>query len=254
MTFESGSGSAYSKADMVTNTDFNNADSAAAGLTADLWRPKEREDSPWQKPSVERASLDGIEAMFGGVPVVDSRLAYPPALNPNIFQINEASLATCNDHARTNTQKESLEATKEGDSILNRMYELAILTPNGRTKQESFSSVYGEAAAAKMKEFGITEVTRSGVGITVHLAKQLHFGDASGSIDIGRRVSFNSTPSGGAVTLDRVEGVTASNGMFQLPINRVDLQPRAHGHLSGVVSAGFTTTRVCATPDGKIHR
>ena len=186
-----------------------------------------------------------------GDPVSDAQLA--GSLNSKLFQLDESSVGACDINRATSNQKDSLAATKEGDSILNRMYEMAVLTPKGTTKANQFEKVYGDAVATKMSELGITDITRNGSAISISLANPLHFGDDSGTIDIQKKVSFTSLPQGGAVKLDNVAGVTVSSGFFTLSVNKVDLQPREHGYLSGQVSAGFTQTKVCATPDGKIY-
>ena len=200
------------------------------------------------KPLVERT---GWEDLFGS-PVVDSRLGTQPT--GSLFGPQDANVDVCDLHKKGTTQKESLDYADEGNSILNRMYEVAVLTPKGKVEPPDFVKTYGEQAAQKMQELGITGVIRQGDNIWVNLAKPLHFGDSSGSIDISKQVSFTAHPSAGMVTLDRVGGVTASNGVFQLPINRVDLQPRKDGYLSGSVSASWSQTQVCAFPDGKIYK
>lgn len=200
------------------------------------------------RPLVNRT---GWEDLFGS-PVIDSRLATEPS--GSIFGTPDANVDNCEKHKKTTTQKDSLDNTKLGDSVLNRMYEVAVLTPKGRVEPKDFAATYGEAAAKKMEELGITGVIRRDQNVWVNLAKPLHFGDSSGSIDIGTQVSFTSHPQGGMVVLDNVGGVTASNGVFQLQINRVDLQPREHGFLTGDVTAGWSRTRVCAFPDGKIYK
>lgn len=201
------------------------------------------------RPEVSRVS---IADLFGD-PVIDARLATPPRLDPGLFQTNDSSIGACDSHAITRNQKDSLAATKDGDSILNRMYEMSVLTPKGTTKADQFQNVYGEAVADKMSELGITEINRVGSAVSISLAKPLHYGDDSGTIDIQNKVGFTTSPQGGAVRLDNVSGVTVSSGIFTLSVSKVDLQPREKGYLSGQVSAGFTQTKVCATPDGKIN-
>lgn len=210
-------------------------------------------------PSAEaKLKNAGWEAFFG-TPVIDSRLA-PQQTQPDIFGVYDdfkpdaESLEACGNFPRTTNKKDSLEETAKGNSILNRMYEVAVLTPAGKTADKDFDSVYGTLAAGKMKELGITQVSRSGDRVTARLKAPLHFEGGSGSIDIGTTVSFDSAPRGGAVTLDRVQGVTARSGLFQVAIDQVELEPRQKGYLSGLVVADWSRTRVCAFPDGKIYR
>ena len=207
------------------------------------------------KPApVERVSF---ESLFGS-PVLDPSLgAQPPQfelLGENEgFKQDLQNLDACGNFRKTNTQKDSLEATAQGNSILNRMYEVSVLTPPGKVFSKDFDTVYGEAASAKMKELGITDVSRSGNRVSVNLKNPLHFDGSSGSIDVARNVSFSSNPTGGSVVLDGVTGVVARSGLFQLAIDRVDLQPREKGYLSGVIKADWSQTNVCAFPDGKIY-
>lgn len=212
------------------------------------------EGCPLRGAQIERS---GYEDLFGS-PVLDSRLASAPPHFELLGETDEfrqdlQNLDACGNFRKTTTQKDSLEATAQGNSVLNRMYEVAVLTPPGKVLARDFDSVYGQAASAKLQELGITDVSRNGSRVSVNLKNPLHFDGSSGSMDIDRNVSFTAIPSGGSVVLDRVNGVVARSGLFQLAIDRVDLQPREKGYLSGVVKADWSETKVCAFPDGKIY-
>lgn len=250
MTFENGS--AHPKADSSAannwTVEFLHANLDRTGSTL-LQKSIEQAPINDDRSTVQRA---GWEDLFGS-PVIDARLAPVDHKDPNLFRTKDANIDSCDGHRKTTNQKDSLDSTKEGNSVLNRLYEVAVLTPKGTVKAQDFDKTYGSAAAKKMQELGITEITKSGSTISVNLAKALHFGDGSGSIDIDKSVKFKAQAQGGEVTLDSMSGVTASSGIFSLPINRVELQPMDHGYVSGNVTAGWTETKVCATPDGIIH-
>lgn len=185
-------------------------------------------------------------------PVIDYRLAPNPPPS-NIFGPSGTGLSECQKYPETKTQKESLESTALGNSVLHRMFEVAALTPNGKLSADEFEKVYGAAAAAKMNELGINQVERKGNQITVHLNNPLHFGDNTGSIDISKTVSFQASSNHGAISMENVNGVSASNGLFQVPINTVELQAHKEGYMSGSVQADWSQTNVCAVPNGKIY-
>lgn len=188
-----------------------------------------------------------------GAQVSDSRPGN--SLPSALFQTNDlANLASCDKFPRTKTQKDSLEASKQGDSVLNRMYELAVLTPSGKLLPKDFENTYGKQVAEKMQELEIQQVLRQGSQIRVDLKSPLHYGDSSGSIDVAKQVSFRSRPQGGEVSLDDLRGVKASSGLFTVNVNSIELQPREKGYLSATVKADWTVTNVCAHPDGKIYR
>lgn len=201
---------------------------------------------PGKTANVERVDW---EELFSD-PVVDSRLAPPP---PNIFATGDPRIMKCDSHKETTNQKDSLESTSKGNSVLHRMYEVSVLAPQGKTEAKDFDSVFGATTASKLEEFGITRVTHSGSAMSVALRQPLQFSDASGSISISKDVAFESEPYGGALTLDRISGVTATQGMFQVAINRIDLEPRQDGYMSGLVYADWTQSPICAEPDGSIH-
>jgi hypothetical protein len=169
---------------------------------------------------------------------------------PGISQ--ELDKNSCDAFPATKTQKDSLAATVKGESGLNRLYELAVLTPAGKVTPKAFEKVYGKTIADKLTEMGIKEIDRNGDTIAVSLKKPLHFGDDSGSVDIASAVSFTSRPAGGKALLDNISGVTAKSGIFEVDVSRVDLQPRAKGYLTALITAGPSEATVCAVPDGRI--
>jgi hypothetical protein len=158
----------------------------------------------------------------------------------------------CDQHAATKTQKESLESTAMGNSVMHRMYEVAVLSPQGKVEAKDFEKVFGKAAAEKMQELGISDISRSKQNMTLHLKNALHYGDSSGEIDVEKSVSFVSYPNGGALTLDQISGITARSGIVQLPVSRIDLHPRKDGYMSGTAYASWSQTQLCALPDGTI--
>jgi hypothetical protein len=103
-----------------------------------------------------------------------------------------------------------------------------------------------------MEELGITDISRSKQNMTVHLKNGLHYGDSSGEIEVGKSVSFVTYPNGGAMTLDQISGITARSGIVQVPLNRLDMQPRKDGYMSGTAYASWSQTQLCALPDGTI--
>lgn len=159
---------------------------------------------------------------------------------------------SCNAFAKTKNQMESVAATSQGESALNRIYEISVLTPEGKVTAAGFEKAYGKTIADKVQALGITEVERHGNDISVALKNPQHYGDSSGSIDISSSVSFTVQSSGGKIIADNISGVTASSGFFTVDVSNADLQPRAKGYLSGVIKAGPTTADVCAVPDGRI--
>ena len=206
------------------------------------------EDSNTNRPALSRA---GFEELFQD-PVIDYRLA-PQTNPPDIFGPHvDERVDKCDKHAATKTQKESLESTAMGNSVMHRMYEVAVLSPQGKVEAKDFEKIFGKAAADKMDELGITEISHSKQNMTVHLENGLHYGDSSGEIDVDKSVSFVSYPNGGALTLDQISGITARSGIVQLPVNRVDLQVRKDGYMSGTAYAGWSQTQLCALPDGTI--
>lgn len=239
MGFESGSGYKDSQAADLAQQEHNLFGDDASLIAKQL--------DAGAASQVERA---GWEELFG-TPVVDSRLGTPL---PDIFAPHDGRVDSCDSHRPTKTQEDALESTAKGNSVLHRMYEVAVLTPPGKIQAKDFESVYGASAAAKMSELGITEVRRSKTGTSVQLKNPLHYGDANGSIDVSTTVSFASRTNAGALSLDNIQGVTARSGMFQVQINRLDLQPREDGYMSGHVTAQWSQTRICALPDGTIYR
>lgn len=192
-------------------------------------------------------------------PVIDSRLSPysvqdAKSVIDSLLPEAAGGIDNCANRALTKTKEESLESTAKGNSILHRMYEVAVRTPSGKVEAKDFESVYGAQAASKMQELGITQVLRSGQRVNVHLKAPQEFQGEGGSIIIDKYVAFSSTPRGGSVALDSIRGVTARSGLFQFAIESVDLHPRKEGFLSGVVRANLSATNVCATPDGKIYR
>lgn len=196
-----------------------------------------------------KVQVAGLEELFGD-PVIDSRMG--KNLPTDIFGSYNAKVENCDKHAPTKSQKDSLDSTAMGNSLLHRLYEVSVLTPQSKVSANDFDKVFGKPTADKMDELGITDVTRTKQNLLVHLKNPIHYGDSSGSIDIEKAVSFASYPNGGALTLDNVSGVTASSGIFQLAVNRVELQPRKDGYMSGTVTASWSETKVCALPDGTI--
>lgn len=209
--------------------------------------------------SRQKLQLASIAELFGD-PVIDAVPgAEPPAdqsenVLPSLLPSLKGGQDLCAGRAATKNLQESLDSTAKGDSILHRMYEVAVKTPQGTLMPKDFASAYGKLAAAKMDELGITRVQRSGSRINVSLKAPLHFDGESGSLDIEKSVSFSTSPKGGAVELDGIRGVSATSGLFRVAIDQVDLQPRQEGYLSGQVRGGLSASRICVSPDGKISR
>jgi hypothetical protein len=174
----------------------------------------------------------------------------------------------CDSVPSTTSEKDSLAATVQGSSLLNRMYEVAVETQQGTTNTQDFPAVYGTNVAAKLTEVGVTQITRRGDNSTVNFAKPLQFGDSSVTINVANSVSFSTAVDGGEATLNNISGVTASASIFTLSVNTVELQPRNNGYLSANVTAGFgdvakaepatktpqphDTETICVSPDGTI--
>ena len=87
-------------------------------------------------------------------------------LTLELFNKNDSTLdkSSCDAFPAAKSQKEALEDTIQGESQLNRAYEIAVLTPQGKLASADFDKAYGATIAGKIRNMGYT---RSSAVVTI---------------------------------------------------------------------------------------
>jgi hypothetical protein len=205
---------------------------------------------------LQKASYEGL---FGS-PVIDFRMAQAPAA-----QVEAKDY--CDTLPRTKSMKDSLAATEHGESMLNRMFEIAAKTPQGITLAKDFEALFGKDGAAKMVKLGLESINKQGASSTLKFKQPIVFGESGGTVTIDTNITFDTVKSGGAISIENLTGVSGQSGIFSVPIDRLDMQPHPGGYVSAVVDASMFSkddsatanplfgkqVKLCAFPNGTIY-
>lgn len=141
------------------------------------------------------------------------------------------SLDACEAAPPTLDKNAAVQASAEGKSILNRLFEVAAKSDEGKITPADFEKKMGTDAAKQLIELGVSEITRHGNASTIGLRKPVPIGDKSGQVKLGEEeslspsqnqsqsrapqgkdaptyyVSFTSAIYGGSASLEDVKGV-----------------------------------------------
>lgn len=171
---------------------------------------------------------------------------------PQFFISAKSEVGKCDAHDAITKDKDVLESAAKGESVLHRLVELSILTPQGRLTPSDFPSVYGSSIASRLNGLGVLEIDRNGLFTSARLLNPLKIDDPNGSIDISTSISFLASRQSGTLNLEKIRGVAVSSGFISLPVNSMELLPRKEGYISGNVSASWLKAPLCALPDGRV--
>jgi hypothetical protein len=192
------------------------------------------------------------------------KAAAPPAESHT-----SADSASCQMHQATASIKSSLAETRQGQTALHRLFEIAAQAPAGKSTADYLGKVAG-LDARLLKDSGIEGVEVKDGRLSITLSSPQQFHGERGTLTVGEPLAPNSNGAGkksapdetvhqisftpvlsadGAASMQDIKGIKASSSILDVDVTQIDLRPLEGGFLTAVLKTNFVDVPVCATRD-----